>query len=157
MTTAKDPSFFKLLTGSYKHLLGHAPIFLNGPGTRDTAAVGSRWLYENAQACVLAHDIAAEPVFIYANKAAQALFEYQWDEIIGLPSHLSAEAPNRAERKQLLDTVARNGFATDYSGVRITKSGRRFRINDGILWELRDSHQELRGVAATFQNWTFLG
>ena len=151
MTSATDPSFFELLTGSYKRLLGHTPAFL-----KDITTDGPRWLYEDAQACVLTHDTAADPVFIYANRAAQALFEYRWDEIVGLPSRLSAEAPNREERQRLLEAVARDGFATGYSGVRISKSGRRFRMEDGILWELRDELNALRGVAATFQRWKFL-
>lgn len=148
MTLAKDPAFFDLLAGSYRHLLGQDPPFL--AGARPDAA---RWLYEDAPACVLAHNTEPDPRFIYANKAAQALLEYSWDEIVTLPSRLSAEAPNRAERQRLLDAVARDGFATGYSGVRIAKSGRRFLIEDGVLWELRDARGALQGVAATFARW----
>ncbi|MCB1442561.1 MAG: MEKHLA domain-containing protein [Methyloceanibacter sp.] len=150
MTIATDTAFFGLLADSYKRLLGHAPPFLNG-----SAMDRPRWLYEEARACVLAHSPAPDPLFIYANKAAQALFEYRWDEIVGMPSRLSAEVPNRAERQRLLDAVARDGFATGYSGIRIAKSGRRFRIDDGILWQLRDADDTLHGVAATFSHWSF--
>jgi PAS domain-containing protein len=148
MTLATYPAFFDLLAGSYRRLLGEDPPFLDNTQT-DTA----RWLYEDAPACVLAHNTEPDPRFIYANKAAQALLEYSWDEIVALPSRFSAEAPNRAERQRLLDAVARDGFATGYSGVRIAKSGRRFRIDDGVLWELRDAHGALQGVAATFAHW----
>lgn len=151
MTIATDPAFFRLLAESYKRLLAHDPPFLEASGSD-----GPRWLYARAQSCVLAHSTAVDPLFIYANKAAQSLFEYDWDEIVGLPSRLSAEAPNRAERQRLLDAVTRYGFATGYSGVRITKSGRRFRIEDGILWQLRDASGTIHGVAATFSHWTFL-
>jgi hypothetical protein len=148
MTLATDPAFFDLLAGSYRRLLGEDPPFLGNTQT-DTA----RWLYGDAPACVLAHNTEPDPRFIYANKAAQALLEYSWDEIVALPSRFSAEAPNRAERQRLLDAVARDGFATGYSGVRIAKSGRRFRIDDGMLWELRGAHGALQGVAATFARW----
>lgn len=150
MTIATDPAFFGLLAESYKRLLGHPPPFLDG-----SAPDGPRWLYEDARVCVLAHSTAPDPLFIYANKAAQALFEYDWNEIVGMPSRLSAEAPNRAERQRLLDAVARHGFATGYSGIRIAKSGRRFRIEDGILWQLRDADDAVHGVAATFSHWAF--
>lgn len=150
MTLATDTAFFGLLADSYKRLLGHAPPFLDG-----AAADGPRWLYEEAPACVLAHSAVPDPLFIYANKSAQALFQYCWDEIVGMPSRLSAEVPNRAERQRLLDAVARHGFATGYAGVRIAKSGRRFRIEDGILWQLRDADDTLHGVAATFSQWSF--
>lgn len=148
MTLATDPAFFDLLAGSYRRLLGGDPPFLD-----NTQTDAARWLYEDAPACVLAHNTEPDPRFIYANKAAQALLEYSWDEIVALPSRFSAEAPNRAERQRLLDAVARDGFATGYSGVRIAKSGRRFRIDDGVLWELRDPHGALQGVAATFARW----
>lgn len=151
MTTATDPVFFRLLADSYKRLLTCTPPFLAGCD-RD----GPRWLYAGTPTCVLAHSTAADPLFIYANKAAQTLFEYGWDEIVGMPSRLSAEAPNRAERQRLLDAVARDGFATGYSGVRISKSGRRFRIEEGVLWQLRDTSGVIHGVAATFSHWTFL-
>ena len=148
MTLATDPAFFDLLAGSYRRLLGEDPPFLD-----NTQTDAARWLYEDAPACVLAHNTEPDPRFIYANKAAQALLEYSWDEIVALPSRFSAEAPNRAERQRLLDAVARHGFATGYSGVRIARSGRRFRIDDGVLWELRDAHGALQGVAATFARW----
>jgi PAS domain-containing protein len=148
MTSETDPTFFDLLVTSYRRFLGTEPPFLAGAGTD-----APRWLYEDATACVLAHDTRRDPYFIYANKAAQALLEYSWDEIVALPSQFSAEAPNRAERQRLLDAVARDGFATGYSGVRISKSGRRFRIEDGVLWQLRDADGTLRGVAASFSKW----
>jgi hypothetical protein len=91
---------------------------------------------------------------VYANTQAQACFEYPWDEFITLPSRLSAEAPNRDERAQILDAVARDGFVRGYRGVRISKSGRRFWIEDGIVWQLIDAHGISRGQAATFQSWT---
>jgi MEKHLA domain len=148
MNFAKDPAFFDLLAGSYRRLLGQDPPFLAG-APQDAAA----WLYKDAPACVLAHNTEPDPRFIYANKCAQTLLEYSWNEIVSLPSRLSAEAPNRAERQRLLDAVARDGFATGYSGVRISKSGRRFLIEDGVLWELRDTGGVLQGVAATFSRW----
>ena len=151
MTPATDPAFFRLLADSYKRLLARTPPFLEG-----CCGDGPEWLYASAPTCVLAHNTAADPLFVYANKAAQALFEYGWDEIVGMPSRLSAEAPNRAERQRLLNAVARDGFATGYSGVRISKSGRRFRIENGVLWQLRDASGILHGVAATFSQWTLL-
>ena len=53
----------------------------------------------------------------------------------------------------LLDAVARHGFAAGYSGVRIAKSGRRFLIEDGVVWQLIDRDGAVRGQAATFPRW----
>lgn len=137
-----DPAFFALLTDSHRRLVGRPLV---ADETADAA-----WLYAEAPFAVLAHDTCADPLFIYANRAAQAAFGYEWDEIVGLPSRFSAEAPDRAERQRLLDAVARDGFVADYSGIRIAKSGRRFAITDGRVWQLVDEAGVIRGQAATF-------
>jgi hypothetical protein len=142
-----DSAFFDLLTGSYARLVGQ-PLVPDGRG--------AAWLYDEAPFVVLAHNTEPDPRFVYSNKAAQACFEYSWDELAGLPSRLSAEAPNRTERQRLLDEVSRNGFTTGYRGQRIAKSGRRFWIEDGIVWQLIDADGTVRGQAATFSSWTDL-
>ena len=151
MNLAYDPDFFELLVSSYRRTVGAEPAFLESgpPGQHPSAA----WLYEEARHCVLAHNTDPDPLFIYANKAAQACFEYGWDEIVSLPSRLSAEPVDREDRQRLLDEVARHGFATGYSGFRIAKSGRRFFIEDGVVWQLIDGDGAVRGQAATFAKW----
>jgi len=143
----KDPDFFDLLVSSYVRFVGAEPAFLAG------GEATPEWLYERASHCVLAHDTDRVPRFIYANRAAQTCFEYEWDEIVGLPSYLSAEPGDRLERQRLLDAVRRDGFATGYSGLRIAKSGRRFWIEDGVLWQLVDKAGMRRGQAASFGRW----
>jgi hypothetical protein len=143
-----DSHFFELLTSSYLRLVGKTllprDLVTNDP---------PHWLYENAGFCVLAHDTEADPRFVYANKAAQMLFEYSWDEFIGLPSRLSAEPAEQGERQHLLDQVAKQGFASNYAGIRISKSGRRFWIEDGTVWQLIDERGTLQGQAAVFKRW----
>jgi PAS domain-containing protein len=139
-----DSDFFDLLTASYARLVG-TPL-----ATREQ---GPDWLYHAAPFALLAHNTDADPRFIYANKTAQACFGYSWDAFLTLPSRLSAEAPDRAERQRLLAAVARNGFIADYSGVRVAKSGRRFRIEHGIIWQLVDEAGNRHGQAATFSSW----
>ncbi|MFK0161075.1 MEKHLA domain-containing protein [Rhizobium sp. NPDC090279] len=139
-----DEAFFELLTGSFHRIVG-APLV--------NPEAGPDWLYNEAPFVVVAHNRDADPRFVYANKAAQDCFEYPWGEFITLPSRLSAELPDRAERQRLLDAVTRNGFISDYRGLRIAKSGRRFWIEDGIVWQLVDLDGNLRGQAATFSRW----
>jgi hypothetical protein len=144
---ARDPDFLHLLIGSHARLVG-VPLLPDDIGGDDTAR--ARWLYEDAPFCLLAHDTAADPRFVYANRAAQACFEYGWDEFTTLPSRLSAEAPDRAERQRLLDAVARDGFIGDYRGIRIARSGRRFWIESAVVWQLIDEAGTLHGQAAAF-------
>ena len=141
---ATDPEFFRLLTRSYARLV-ETPLVPQG---KDAS-----WLYSHAPFAVVAHNTDPDPKFIYANKVAQACFEYSWEEFIGLPSRLSAEAPEWAERQALLDAVVKNGFMRGYRGIRVAKSGRRFLIEDGVVWELIDNHGTRHGAAATFPSW----
>ena len=144
---AADPLIYGLLTGSYSRLVGRSLV----PEGAD-----AEWLYEEAPFAVLAHDTAEDPRFFYANRAAQACFGYSWNEFIGLPSRLSAEMPERASRQKLLDAVCRDGYVADYRGVRIAKSGRRFWIEQAVVWELLDADGTRRGQAATFERWVDL-
>lgn len=105
---------------------------------------------------VVSHDTSVDPVFNYANQTALMLFEFSWDEFVALPSRLSAEPVQRAEREQLLARVSRQGYISDYAGIRISKSGRRFRIENAIVWNLLDEHHAPYGQAAMFGHWTFL-
>jgi hypothetical protein len=144
MDRSTDADFFALLRDSYARLLGEPLV---------PAGKGAAWLYRDAPFVVLAHGTEADPNFIYANQAAQDCFGYSWDEFLTLPSRLSAEAPDQAARQKLLEQVARNDFMTGYSGVRVAKSGRRFIIEDGIVWELIDASGTRHGQAATFRSW----
>lgn len=137
-----DPAFYQLLAGSYARLLGRA-LVPNDISPSDAP----EWLYESAPFAVLAHNTAPDPVFIYGNKAAQRRFGYDWDEITRLPSRLSAEAPNREERQRFLERVQRLGYESGYRGVRITKSGERFMIEEATLWQLLDEDGKLHGQA----------
>jgi hypothetical protein len=141
---ARSPEFFHLLVSSYERFIG-APLA--------PAGGGAHWLYHHAPFAVVAHNTDPDPRFVYANKTAQACFEYSWEEFTSLRSRFSAEAPDRAERQRLLDAVARDGFVTSYQGVRIARSGRRFWIKDGVVWQLIDENGRWHGQAATFPSW----
>jgi PAS domain S-box-containing protein len=134
---------------SHERLLGVtlAPANL-GP------AAAARWLDEEADFCVLAHDASADPRFVYANAATLHCFGYSAEEFIGLPSRLSAEAPNREERDALLRRVSRDGFATGYRGLRIAKDGTRFWIEDVTVWNLVGADGIRMGQAATYRRIT---
>ncbi len=143
MDRRRSPAFFSLLSESYSRLTGQ-PLVSEGLED-DMAAV---WLYESAPFSILAHNTAADPVFTYGNIAAQHLFEYDWNELVGLCSRLSVEQPERADRQRFLEDVRLNGFISGYSGIRISKSGRRFEIVDATVWQLIDKDGVCHGQAA---------
>jgi hypothetical protein len=105
---------------------------------------------------VLSHDTQADPQFNYANQRALDLWETTWDQLIGLPSRLSAEPEVQPERQHFLHQVHQQGWAKDYQGIRITRQGRKFLIRNAILWNVVDAMGNLHGQAATFTQWDWL-
>jgi len=110
----------------------------------------SRRLF-HAPFVVVSHGTQADPIFNYANQRAIDLWEFSWAEFVQLPSRLSAEPVNREERAKMLAEAADRGYINNYQGIRISKTGRRFRILDGLIWNLTDDHGQPSGQAATFE------
>ncbi len=102
---------------------------------------------------VVSHTADSDPIFSYANATALKLFEMTWDGFTALPSRLSAEPMAREERARLLTRVASQGYIDDYSGVRISRSGRRFLIEHATVWNLMDEAGRESGQAAMFSHW----
>ncbi len=136
-----------LIVSSHLHLLQRELL----PATLDAVEL-ARALY-HAPFVVLAHDSAPDPVFFYANLTAQALFEMPWRDMVRLPSRHSAEPLQREERQRLLDYVRRQGYIDDYAGIRISATGKRFRIARATVWNLLDAAGDSIGQAATFSAW----
>jgi MEKHLA domain len=105
---------------------------------------------------VLSHDSASDPLLNYANEAALHLFELNWKELIALPSRFTAEPLHRDERARLLRRITERGYTDDYRGVRISRAGRRFLIEQATVWQVRDEQGAPYGQAATFSRWRFL-
>jgi len=110
----------------------------------------------NAPFVVVSHGMEADPILNYGNRTALALWEMSWTEFTGTPSRHTAEVPNQRARARLLEAVAAKGFMDDYSGIRISKNGRRFEIFRAIVWNLASKNGAPCGQAATFSEWKFL-
>lgn len=158
MTTSPEPwarpdwvDRSQLLLDSYRHLLGSDLVAREGP-----ALVQAERLYR-APVVVVAHGTEPDPVLAYGNAAALALWELEADAFIRTPSRLTAEPVHREERARLLERTRRDGYVDDYSGVRISRTGRRFRIERATVWNLVDAAGVVHGQAATFDRWTPLG
>jgi len=101
---------------------------------------------------VASHEGSTDPVLTYGNRCALELFEMEWEEFVKTPSRFTAEEPHREERQRLLAAVSEKGFIYDYSGVRISAKGRRFRIWNAMIWNVAGTG----GQAAMFPEWEFL-
>jgi hypothetical protein len=138
----------KLILSSFSGLTGSELVDPNLPEVERRQA-----LFE-APFAVVSHGTEADPIFNYGNKTALELFEMKWDDFIKLPSRLSAEQGTQKERDQLLARVAENGYIDDYNGVRISSTGKRFMVEDAIVWNMRDDDGIYRGQAAILYRWS---
>jgi hypothetical protein len=145
--SARGASFAGVLVASYATVTGE-PLVPAGMSDTEAAA----WLYA-APFALLAHDTSSDPLFVYANLTAQERFEYSWDEFVGLPSRLSAVGQAREERRAFMDAVRLRGYADDYRGLRVAKSGHRFWIEDATVWNLVGPESALVGQAALIRRW----
>ena len=109
-----------------------------------------------ASTIVLAHDGGADPRLIYANGAALQLWRRSWAEMVGMPSRLTAEPEQRADRALALARARRQEALSGYGGIRVDREGRRSRIEAARLWTLRDEQGVDCGQAASFSNWWWL-
>ncbi|RDC61806.1 MEKHLA domain-containing protein [Adhaeribacter pallidiroseus] len=139
-----------LLAESFKRATGQ--VLLTGDFTPEKLAPQ---LYQ-APFVLLSHGTQTDPVFNYANQTAQQLWEMSWQAFTQLPSRLSAEPVAVAERQAMLEEARQKGFISNYNGVRISSTGKRFIIKNAILWNIYDSTGTYHGQAATFKEWEFL-
>jgi len=152
-----EPSEYNDFLESHAKKLIESFLRVTGKPLIDIAANGTIYqaLYQ-APFCVVSHNTDNDPIFNYANKAAQAAFEMYWDDFTRLPSRLSAEAITQEERDTLLARVTKNDFIDDYQGVRISATGKRFFIEDAIVWNIKDEHGRYHGQAAALYSYSAL-
>lgn len=107
---------------------------------------------------LMAHDTYGDTTVNYGNRMALERFGADWETFTEkiTPSLYSAEPLEREERKQLLLATRRKGFIPEFKTVRLTQSGERFRVEDGIFWNLLDEQSQHCGQANLFTKWTIL-
>jgi hypothetical protein len=140
----------QLIARSLDHWTGRALL----PGLFNPLGLAKNVFH--APFVLVSHGTEADPILNYGNAAALALWEMEWEELTRTPSRLTAEAPNREERARLLAAVTARGFIDDYSGIRISKTGRRFKIARATVWNLLTEENKSCGQAAMFGEWEFL-
>ena len=140
----------QLLLDSYRHYIGN-DLIERTPDAEQQA----RTLFE-ASFVVVSHGVEPDPILNYANQTALDLWELSWDRFIKTPSRLTAEPDERAERERLLTQARAEGYYDGYRGVRISSTGRRFRVEQALIWTVIDSAGRPIGQAATFSQWSHL-
>ncbi|MCX6975146.1 MAG: MEKHLA domain-containing protein [Verrucomicrobia bacterium] len=120
----------------------------------DDVELDAQRLFE-APFVVLSGGAEAEQILNYVNMTALGLWEMDWETLTQTPSRETAEPVHQAQRAEFLRQVKASGFVDDYSGIRISRTGRRFRIKKATVWNVTDDDGLYLGQAATFSAWEF--
>lgn len=142
----------RLICASYERLLGEELIARHAALSPAELAK----VFFESERVVVSHGTQSDPLFNYANRQGLRLWDMPLERFIGMPSRYSAEPGERGARGKLLADVANQGFSRDYCGVRISASGRRFRITGAVVFNLTDEQGRAAGQAATFSRWDYL-
>lgn len=140
----------QILADSYQQLLGKELV--DSVNTPEQLAES---LF-HASFVLVSHGIQADPILNYGNKTALQLWSMSWEELITTPSRLTAERVNRETRAVMLEQAAKQGYISNYQGIRISSTGKRFLIEQTTIWNLTDELGQKCGQAAAFSNWKWL-
>ena len=110
----------------------------------------------NSTFVVASHGLQDDPILNYGNQAALDLWEMDWEQFTQTPSRLTAEPVNRDERARMLEQAQTHGYISDYRGIRISRSGKRFLVERATVWTIQKPDGTPLGQAATFSDWTYL-
>ena len=141
-----ETTIITAILDSYLDRVGADLIPRSGAAHTDAEAL------HEASIVVLCHDGADDPVLIYANAAAAALWKMPLEQLIGLPSRLTAAAHHQPDRAEALNTARSAGVLYGYSGERVASDGTRFMIRQAVLWTV-DGLPHGAGQAAMFSSW----
>ncbi len=140
----------QLLLNSYRHWVGRDLLQRVGGPEEQAHALFL------APLVIISHGTEEDPILNYGSHLALTLWETTWDELRQTPSRLTAEVVNRAEREWMLERARTQGYVENYRGVRISNRGRRFLVEEAVIWSVIDQTGRRLGQAATFSHWTFL-
>ncbi|MCM3629787.1 MEKHLA domain-containing protein [Paenibacillus glycanilyticus] len=142
--------YAQLIIDSYERLTGKMLL-----GEKAMPGKEFDQLY-HAGLVVLTHGREADPVLHFGNLAAQELWEMDWSTFIGTPSRWTTEPVEREERERFLSLAGDNGFIDNYTGIRISSTGRRFYVIEATVWNLIDEKGNNHGQAAAFRKYRYV-
>lgn len=105
---------------------------------------------------VVSHGLQDDPVLNYGNRMALDLWEMDWDRFTQTPSRLTAEPVNREERARMLSQAKKQGYLSDYRGVRISSTGKLFLVEQATIWAIQQLDGTPLGQGAAFARWKFI-
>jgi len=136
-------SHIKNLLDSFERLTGKTIIERLNPEL-DYKAI------QEGEFVLVSHNGAQDPILNFGNEFALNLWEMDWDSFTKTPSRKTAEVDLRESRQEMLEVAEHKGYFDKYEGIRISSSGKRFKIKDAIIWNVFNQEGVKIGQAAYF-------
>ena len=105
---------------------------------------------------LMAHGNEMDPILMYVNACALRIWRRQWQEMVGMPSRLTAPIEEQKSRSSALKNASRYNAIENYQGIRVNGEGERFSIHGARIWTIWDTNGKSVGQAATFTNWQLI-
>lgn len=140
----------QIILNSYKKLLGKDLI------ARDLNEIEQSKSLFYASFAVFSHGTEKDPIYNYGNLTGLNLWERNWEELTKTYSRQTTEPNLREERQELLNETTSQKYVTNRQAIRISKTGKKYQINDVTVWNLFDKNDKYCGQAATFSDWILL-
>ena len=106
-----------------------------------------------ADMVIVSYGLEREPVFNYGNVKALSMLGYQLENFIQLAHKITIPEQETLISLELSQKVEQQGYIENYSGHRLAKNGRLWRVESGVCWQLSDNLGRVHGHAACFQDW----
>ena len=100
---------------------------------------------------LVSHNGAEDPILNYGNQYALKLWEMTWGEFVKTPSRKTAEPDLRTKRHEMLAVVLKQGYYDHYEGIRVSSTGKQFKIKNAVVWNVNDEDGNYLGQAAYFK------
>ncbi len=142
-----------LLLNSHQKAFGY-PLFVNS-SEKKSELINNEKLF-SLGIVVMAHDTAKDPILNYSNALALHIWERTWSEMIGMPSRLTAPSEERSKRARAMENALLKNSISNYQGIRISSTGKRFLIRKARVWKIWDEHNNAYGQAAAFSHWQWI-
>ncbi len=143
--------FIARVAQSFHQVTGRS--LLNEAGLDPKALGRSAWFGDFA---LLTHRGDPGAVLNYGNEFALKLWEMDWNSFTATPSADTAPRNASAGRDLLMEKVARQNYVSGYAGERVSRTGRRFLIENATVWRLLDDRGGSFGMAAFFRRFRYL-
>jgi MEKHLA domain len=111
----------------------------------------------NANFYLLSHNNATDPILNYGNSRVLELWEVSWEELTNMYSRDTAKPVDRSARSSVMDRVKQYNYISGYDGIRVSKTGKEFKILDVTIWNLFLNNGDAYGQAAWFKSIEFCG